>query len=328
MPYARVAVNISQVSSMFDYDIPPEMAAVQPGCLVQVPFGKQQVQGVVFALMDEASVTETRPLAALLDPQPALTTAQMALARWMEHALLAPLPACLDAMLPPGLSQHADTRYELNPDPPTTADKLTPLQARIVNVLRQNGALRGRQLEARFRHIDWKPAVRALAAKGWLVTQPVLPPPGIHPRTVRTAQLVVKPQALPTEPAELGRGAAGTRRMAVLQFLAHEPWQVDTPWVLASTGANMADLVNLAEKGWISLGETERWRDPLDNVAAAQTKPMHLTTPQAAAWQVIQRALAGMDGSSSHDPILLHGVTGSGKTELYLQAVDLVLQQG
>ena len=328
MRYAQVAVNIAQVSGLFDYHIPPGMMDAQPGCLVEVPFGRQRVQGVVLSLLDEPSVPETKPLAALLDPLPALLPAQIALAQWMAQELLAPLPACLNAMLPPGLSQHADTLYELNPDPPIPPDALSPLQARIIELLRQRGPLRGRQLEARLRRVKWKPAARALAAKGWVVSRPVLPPPGVRPRFVRTVQLAVPPASLPADPSALGRGAAGERRLAALRFLVNEPWQVDAPWVQAASGATTADLAVLAEQGWIILGETERWRDPLDQVETAPTRPLHLTAAQALAWQAIQMSLAQSAAGRPPKPILLHGVTGSGKTELYLQSVAQVLSQG
>jgi primosomal protein N' len=54
--YARIAVNVSAIHGVFDYTIPPELAAhIQAGCLVTVPFGNQTVQGIVIELTDSSS---------------------------------------------------------------------------------------------------------------------------------------------------------------------------------------------------------------------------------------------------------------------------------
>ena len=103
--FVEVAVNVPGRTGGFDYHLPAELLdAVQPGCLVIVPFGKQRVQGVVMRLMNSPSVPETRPVEALLDPQPVVTAAQMELAQQLAVDTLTPLSACLDLMLPGGQS--------------------------------------------------------------------------------------------------------------------------------------------------------------------------------------------------------------------------------
>ncbi|MBE3119030.1 MAG: primosomal protein N', partial [Candidatus Atribacteria bacterium] len=110
--YAQIAVTVPSVSGMFDYALPPELEGkISAGHLVTVPFGKQTVQGVVFCLISEPSVPETKTVIDLLDPQPVLTAAQMALAQWLAGETLSPLAACIGLMLPAGLSQQADTQY-------------------------------------------------------------------------------------------------------------------------------------------------------------------------------------------------------------------------
>ena len=79
--YARISVNIAQVSGVFDYSIPAELVpAILLGSLVQVPFGKQVVQGIVIALPEEAMVAETRPVEALIESEPVVTLPQIDLA--------------------------------------------------------------------------------------------------------------------------------------------------------------------------------------------------------------------------------------------------------
>ncbi|MBN2148453.1 MAG: hypothetical protein JW726_13780, partial [Anaerolineales bacterium] len=84
--FVEVAVNVPQVGGVFHYHLSPELEGlIQPGHLVEVPFGKQQVQGVVLRLVEQPSVPDTRPVLSLLDPQVTLTGLQIALAEKISH---------------------------------------------------------------------------------------------------------------------------------------------------------------------------------------------------------------------------------------------------
>ena len=152
--YARISVNIAQVSGVFDYSIPAELApAIQLGSLVQVPFGKQVVQGIVVALPEEAMVAETRPVEAVIESEPVVTLPQIALAEELAKQNFSTISAFLDLMVPPGLSQHADVRIHLLTEP--DANTLAPLQAKIVSLLKKRGDLRGSQLTTALPNLDW-----------------------------------------------------------------------------------------------------------------------------------------------------------------------------
>lgn len=320
----QVIVNLPLNHGIFDYHVPPELAGrVRPGCLVIVPFGAQRVQAVVLGPVAQAQVPETRPIEALLDADPVLTPAQLDLARWMAEETLSPLAACVQLMLPPGLSQQSDTLFTLTGR--ALESGLTPFQKEVLDLLHARGALRGRQLEAAFPHREWKPSLRILVQKGYLLAEPVLPPPSVRPRVVRTAQLACPLEsalALLEETQRSGNENVRARREAALKYLAREGAPVNVSWVYASSGANLADLQRLAEWGAVTLGETELWRDPLDQVEALPQEAPVLTAAQLSAWQGLQLAM------QTADRCLLHGVTGSGKTEIYLRAVEETLRQG
>ena len=79
--YVQIAVNIPSLSGEFDYHVPAELEnQLAPGSLVAVPFGKQTVQGVVLRPVLFPSVANTRSVLELLETQPVLTPAQIALA--------------------------------------------------------------------------------------------------------------------------------------------------------------------------------------------------------------------------------------------------------
>lgn len=328
--YVQVAVNLPLTSGVFDYHLPSELEGhVQPGCLVVVPFGHQTVQGIVLRLMASTSLLETRPVEALLDPQPVLTPTQMALAQALAEETLAPLANCLDQMLPPGLSQHADSEYSLRPGRPLKNEaQLTPFQRKLLALIQERGPLRGRQIAAAFPHRDWKPAAQALVRWGWLQSRPVLPPPSVRPHLVRTVRLSAPPEVLEANWNTLGRGEAGARRQAMLRYLQSEGGSADAAWVYAVSGGNLADLKYLQKLGLVTLGETEVWRDPLDSIESVPQTPPQLTADQESAWEQIRDGIHLAAQQQPLSPFLLHGVTGSGKTEVYLRAVEETLRSG
>ncbi len=327
--FVRVAVNIPTLSGLFDYSVPSEMEnLIQSGILVVVPFGKQVVQGIAVEEVQTPAVEETRDIIAVLDTLPALTRAQMELAVWISDTTLSPLSSCLDAMLPPGVSQHADSLYSLTEPIQDTSGSLTGLEKRLVNLLARRGDLRGRQINRAIPRLDWKPTAMRLVKKGRLTSKPVLPPAIIRPHYVRTAQLTASQTEI-SQYAEMSRkNDAAKRRLVVLEFLQTEPLPVMINWVYAATGANMSDLTRLAELDLIQLGETEVFRDPLDHFEITPLEHFNLTSAQQAVWKSVSNRLKSSQANKSISPILLHGVTGSGKTEIYLRAVEQTLQSG
>lgn len=327
--YVRVAVNVPNLTGEFDYHLPDELAGrVGTGSLVTVPFGKQTVQGVVLALVATPSVADTKPVLSLLDPLPALTAPQIALARWLADHYLNPLAAMVALMLPGGLAQQSDALYALR-DQQVALDhqQLTATQSRLVHLLQEKGCLRGRQMDWHFKNVDWRKSAQALVRRGVLTSQPVLPPPTVRPKFVRTAQLAVPPEQAETALTALGKTeATQARRQAALRFLLREPDAVNVSWVYAESGCNLADLQELDERGLIVLRETEIWRDPLERVEnrGTESRPVvELTPDQQNAWKAISDSFLLPPSS-----FLLHGVTGSGKTELYIRAAAEAIRRG
>ncbi|RPJ52208.1 MAG: DEAD/DEAH box helicase, partial [Chloroflexi bacterium] len=329
--YVEIAVNVPQVSGLFHYHLPPDLTGqVVPGCLVIVPFGNRHVQGIILRLLDRPEVIETRPVEAVLDSQAILTPAQMQLARWLSETYLSPLAVCFSPMIPPGLGQQADTLFHLNVRD-LIPSKPGSLQQRLFQLLKQRGDLRGRQIDAALPHLNWRPAARAMVKQGWLAARPVLQPPSVRPKMVRTVQLACSPQTIEARLESLGRAgsAALERRQAILRFLLQEGLPVDAPWVYAVSGGNLQDLQKLEEAGLVILGESETWRDPLDRVKISANEALILTEDQQKAWESVLSGLQTIArGDPPPAPYLLHGITGSGKTEVYMRAVAEVLRMG
>jgi primosomal protein N' (replication factor Y) len=314
---ATAAVS-GRVERAFTYHLPDELQGrLAEGALVVVPFGRRRLYGVVVALADESPVPKTRPVESLADPEPVLTPAQLELAHWMSREYLAPLYECLDLMLPPGLVGHTDVLVTLDPRAPANAAR-TAAQTALLALLRRRGPLRGAQLGAALRGVDWRAASEQLARRHIVACQSFLAPPSARPKQVQTAQIV--------SAADEKAALAGLRSQvysAIVEFLRAESSPVDVSWVYAETGCKLYHLKKLAERGLVALGAEEVWRDPLADQVFVPTTPPPLTPDQQAVWNTVRDSFT--HPSSTY---LLHGVTGSGKTEIYLRAVAEVLAQG
>jgi primosomal protein N' (replication factor Y) len=119
------------------------------------------------------------------------------------------------------------------------------------------------------------------------------------------------------------RGAE--KQKDVLDFLMSEGEPVWIGWIYAETGCNLDTLRDLEAHGLVRIEEEEVWRDPLAGRDFFPEAPPKLTPDQEAVWQEIKRGIASR---TSHPVYLLHGVTGSGKTEIYMRALEEVLSMG
>lgn len=324
--YAEIIVNVPNLTQTFHYALPAELESrVQAGHLVSVPFGGRVAQGLVVGLSEVAPVEQVKNVQGLIDPQPVLSRAQLDLAYWLAHTYLAPLFECVALMLPPGLAQKAEVLYTLI-DPQATA-KL-PTQTALIKVLAERGPLLGGQLDRALPRHNWRTAAEALARQGVLRKESFLQPPAARAKQVRTARLIAPlTQVEAAKPTLSKSPAKATRLAAVLDFLAHEFDPVDVSWVYAETGAKLEDLKTLAELDLVELGEAEVWRDSLAGREFVPVEPPDLTRDQATVWETVRQRLEA-PRSGEHNTFLLHGVTGSGKTEIYLRALGATLAKG
>lgn len=126
----------------------------------------------------------------------------------------------------------------------------------------------------------------------------------------------------------------GQPYLDILYALAEAGEAVDVREIYERTGADLARLQRLADDGLIALGEAETWRDPLIDREFIPTVAPPLTSEQERAWKTIRQYMDTVHwGEISPPPdvpgvFVLHGVTGSGKTEIYLRAVERALAQG
>jgi primosomal protein N' (replication factor Y) len=340
-PYAQVAVDTALTVSgvafapdeakgeqddpghlqrTFHYAIPPPLRGqVVPGQLVWAPFGARHLQGIVVALDDASPVDETKDLLALIDAEPSLSAEQLALAQWISARYLTPLQAALFAMLPPGMQQRAEERFALASD--AAADRLSPAQRELYDLLAAHGVLTDAELARLAPRKTWRQHLRALLASGHVTRTVTLAAPTVRPHFETLARLLHADRSAWSD-------ARAKVQLAVLELLSRRQ-MAGSGWTRLAdlrqqAGAAPATIRALTAKGLVETREVEVWRDPLAGMRFVPVTPPPLTADQEAAWQVVAADLDSPGGQ----PFLLQGVTGSGKTEIYLRAVERALAQG
>ncbi|MAT97267.1 MAG: primosomal protein N' [Anaerolineaceae bacterium] len=256
--FAELVINIeAPLEGTFHYDVPTDLRPkLRVGHLVEVEFGRRLAQGIVLRFDDTAPIEETKPIIALIDEKPVVFWWQIELAQWLSQTYLAPLNACLRLMLPPGLTRWADVTMDINPYWDETG-RLTDLQKQIIDILKERGDLRGRQLQRALRKasgkknkVDWKTAVNQLAKRNILRKATVLDPPRIRPKKIRTAELIASDKRVQTIVPKLGRA---NKQADVLLYLLNsdDPLPEETA-VLEATNAKEHHLEQLADDGRIT----------------------------------------------------------------------------
>ena len=223
-------------------------------------------------------------------------------------------------MLPPGLARHAEGLYELADE---TFRPEKPVQQRLIKLLRERGPLRTGQMRAAFGPLEWEREAERLVRSGILRRRSILPPPSVRPKKIRMVQLAVSRReadaviaSLQSDSISAARKAAAQRRARVLEAILGEGKPLAVEWVYASSNAKLEDVKWLAEAGWVDLVYEEMMRDPLSGRSFTAAEPPPLTGEQEAALRLMAAALE----QHRAERFLLFGITGSGKTEVYLRA--------
>lgn len=318
---AKVIVDVptNQTDRLFDYLIPPSFeTTIEPGMRVVVPFGTRKVQGFVMELAEtsELEISKLKPIEELVDVEAPLTHELLSLSKWVKGNTLSFHIAVLKVMLPAAMRAKYKKEVSLN-----TELALTEIPERLKQLF-QNG-------EAAF---DWDSMLKQchdedqrLLLKA-VKNKQIIIHPIVGTQETKKKRVAVKRQSseekLKQELNALPKNAK--KQQELLQFFIDHDEAITIVDLMKKLSTNRNSIQSLVDKGLLVQKEIEVRRDPYEGRKFNKTTPLPLTDEQERA---IKPILESID-SGTHETFLLRGVTGSGKTEIYLQAIEKVLMQG
>ena len=347
-PYVAVAVDAAGAAGIapFTYHVPPGLGALDPGEAVLVEFGRRQALGIVLGPAPDPSIATKPVLERVRADGPLLPPLSMRLASWIAAHYLAPPAIVLRAMLPPGLLERLELVAERRPfgqggagtpgagtpgagpsgDPRTSGEEeaVDAADRAILDALAE-GPRPVRRIASPEGRGALLRRLRALRAAGLVDLDWTLVSAGVGPRYARRVR--------PAPPPGPGPGTAGARPMrlgprqrALLDELASSADGVTAAELAGRHGGSA--LAGLVRRGLVVVDAVEVPRRPLAGraVGARGGRPRGapLTPEQADAVAAISRAIHDRDAT----PFLLDGVTGAGKTAIYVEAIAAALATG
>ncbi|MBL4952629.1 primosomal protein N' [Neobacillus sp. OS1-32] len=315
MKIASVIVDVpaKQTDKPFDYLIPEDWTeTMQPGMRVIVPFGPRKIQGFVTEIKDKSEFKQLKEIIAPMDLEPVLNKELLHLGEWLTETSLCFKIFAYQAMLPAALKAKYEKKVRLAP-----GKEVAVLPSSLQAIFADN------------KKLEWEevlksglvPLLQREAAKGHLEVVYE-----VKERVKKKQVKVIRPLFPPAEiKAEMERLPANAEKQRqVLDYFIEHQDPVEQKQLLTIVQTSPSTVKALVEKGLLSEDEMEVYRDPFENRVFEHTAPLPLTKAQTAAISPILKAIE----AKRHEVFLLYGVTGSGKTEIYLQAIQDVIDKG
>ena len=318
--FIDVAVALP-VPGVFTYEAPETLLPfVETGKRALVPFGGRTVTGYILGWTKKKTKAGLRikPIFDIPDASPLFPGSMTPFFKWISDYYMHPLGEVIKSALPGGLTRNDYVEVGITP----SGEKIyqspgaSPLERRVFQSLSQTPAKLGRLLKTAGKDVP-KALIYAMEKKGWVTVERTIKKEGIRPKMERFAALAPgHEEATATAPERLSES-----KKKILTALSEKG--ETSVRELKQTVKTAASLIKSLEKeGRVVISEKRVYRDPMgEDVPPDAGLP--LTGEQETA---VRRIISSLDsGFSTH---LLNGVTGSGKTEVYMRLTEQALSMG
>jgi primosomal protein N' (replication factor Y) len=329
--YAEVAVPL-RVMQTFTYRLPLALRAeAQLGSRLLVPFGRKRITGYIVALLDEIdpaadlNETDVKEAEELLDAEPLLTPEILEITRWVAEYYAAPWGEVLKAALPAGLNATVEQILSITPE---GRDELARLpfgrtataRARALRLVADEGEMSLRHVALHIGDARANAVARELERAGWVkLTHRAR---SVLARAKRRKAVRLLPAEAHAQPGTARALTEAQRR--IVEALITAGGELSFTDLLEVANVSAAPIQSLEKKRVLEVFVRDVRRDPLAGAALPLMEEMRLTAAQAAALSEIEAPLR----EGGYAAFLLHGVTGSGKTEIYIRAMSAALRSG
>ncbi|MBN1569601.1 MAG: primosomal protein N' [Acidobacteria bacterium] len=322
--FVDVAIPVG-VRKTFAYSVPPEFRErIAAGMRVLVPFGRKLVTGYVTGIPDQVRTGEfkIRPVRELLEPESTVPPALAEIALWIARYYFAPPGEVFRALFPAGTQVSGERRISLTPRtemllsgglrPPG----LQPQEDALLDILAHEKSLTIKELAARSGLRGANAWIESLSAAKLIQMEMSLE----RPRVKSKEQLGIR--RLDADPESIAGLTAAQQRLCSALGSSKEPLLLQD--VLRAAGCTSGIARTLERKGLVEIAPAKIQRVPPELADSMNQVSLTLTPSQK---EIVDRIL-DMIRRRKPERCLIHGVTGSGKTEVYLRLIAEVLKQG
>ncbi len=330
MKYAEITVPLP-IHQTYTYEIPPDLEPfISPGYRVVVPLGKRKITGYVVSITTKCDRTDLKPIYDLLDASPALMPDLLSLAKWISVYYLSPLGEVIKAMLPGGINIESHIRLDLLKSAEQIQEYIQehkfPTQEKILNLLLEHNNLTIQQIRKIIRRSSLSFSITKLIQAGFISQEVVLSKALTKPKY--EIWLRVTPLLLYTAEkkyneilTELSKSAPSR---ALCLKIIYEHQEISQRNLLRKGGFSRSVIAALIEKNYIEKFQKEVFRSYYSTSPSQSQEKIMLNEYQKRAIVHIEEAI----DESMFKTFLIHGVTGSGKTQIYIEAIKRVLEKG
>lgn len=314
MDIASVIVDVpaKQTDREFDYRIPEKWnQVIKPGMRVIVPFGPRMVQGFVTGLKAKSDFAKLRFIKEPMDLEPILNDELLQLGDWLTNEAMCFKISALQAMLPAAMKAKYEKVIKV------VEDKKDQLPPSIQNLFGKNDSLSWKDvIEGENASLVQKEMQNGNLELEYNVKN------RLNKKTVRVIKSLLSPMELKEMASAISSHAK--KQQELLQYFIEHQEPIPLKELLELMNTSSGTVKSLVSKGALAEMDQEIYRDPYENRVFEKSIPFTLTAEQTAALKPIQEKIH----HDEHDVFLLYGVTGSGKTEVYLQAIASVIEKG
>jgi primosomal protein N' (replication factor Y) (superfamily II helicase) len=327
---AEVAIPL-HVHQTFTYRLPESFAGdAKPGCRVLAPFGTQLLTGYIVDLHETLEAAgqsegeyEVRDVEELFDAEPLVTPELLDLSKWIADYYYAPWGETIKSCLPAGINAEAETILIISDEGRRALEAASGKRAESAKfqALARVAVAGELPASALAREFDKKRApalIRELQRGGWVTLRRELQSAAVKPKRQQAVRLRRRTPAETEKPLN-------QQQEGVVRRLAESPDEtMAMSQLLEDAGVSGSVVRTLEKRGILETFVRDVRRDPLKDYTAGRNETLTLTPRQQEALDQIQRKL----DEGAYAAFLLHGVTGSGKTEIYIRAMRAALEKG
>ena len=316
--YAEVAITLP-VDKTFHYAVPPQFQSIcEVGKRVLVPLGKRTITGYILELpsplppdITDNAIKEIRDC---LDETPLFDRGMLQFFRWVAAYYLAPLGQVIKTALPPGINWESYYHCSLTREGKEAALKGSPQRTPASKVLRAIDPQRGTPLKQLLKTYPNRSLFFSLEQKGLISLEGRIKPGKTKAKNITLVEAVAPaPATVSLTPKERD----------IYEFVTEQP-KVPLGELRKRFKHPSPVIKRLMLKGLITTTEEEVYREPMLETVGREEAPFSLTPEQGAAIKKIHKALK----EGAFAPFLLYGITGSGKTEVYIRAIQEAISLG